>query len=60
MDELRPLLGKLQKSKFTGSLTLRFEGGQVASAELQHYLSKAEFTKPLPTIDEEKGFALKP
>lgn len=59
-ENLQKLLYKLEKAKFAGELHLRFEAGQVASAELRHYIAASEFTAELPCIDPEKEFELKP
>lgn len=53
MDVLQPLFEKLVKAKFNGRLELRFEAGEIASAELHHFLPASEFQKPLPTVEEE-------
>jgi hypothetical protein len=56
-ENLAPLLQKLEQCGFTGILTLRLEGGAIASAKLEHFLSTTEFSKPLAVIEPE--FALK-
>jgi hypothetical protein len=50
MGELDPLLQKLQKAKFTGSLDLRFEAGEIASARLTHFLPFSELSRQLPGV----------
>jgi hypothetical protein len=55
--ELQELFEKLERSKFSGKLSLTFESGKVSSAELKHYLPFSELKKPLPVIEEE--FSLK-
>ena len=52
-ETLKALLDKLEKAKFTGKLTLRFEVGQVASAELVHFLPFSELERTLPTVEKE-------
>ena len=59
-ETLQPLLDKLGKAKFTGELHLRYESGQVASAELIHFLPLSELGRELVTIEPEKEFILKP
>jgi hypothetical protein len=54
------LFAKLKKAKFSGTLELRFEAGQVASATLIHSLAFSELGRALPVLEPEKGFALKP
>jgi hypothetical protein len=58
-DDSLPLLQRLQAAHFTGTLSIRFEDGAVATAELHHYLATAEFTKPLIIIEPE-DFPLQP
>ncbi len=58
--KLQPLLDKLEKAKFTGELHLRFEAGQMASAELIHLLPFSELGRELITVEPEKEFTLKP
>ncbi len=60
MDDLQPLLDKLKSAKFTGTLELRIDNGEIAWAKLQHCISRSEFSKPLPVIDSEADFALQP
>ena len=62
--KLQELLGRLEKSHFTGKLTLRLDRGQVASAELRNYLEASQFASAeLPgaatKLEKEKGFSLK-
>jgi hypothetical protein len=52
LEELSPLFTKLKKARFTGSLELRFEDGQPASATLTHYLPFSEIGRALPTKDD--------
>ena len=59
-DQLKPLLDKLEKTRFTGELRLRFESGQPPSATLIHLLAISEFRAALPTLEEEKEFSLSP
>lgn len=51
MENLQPLLEKLEKARFSGDLVLHFSGGEVESADLNHYLAAAELCKPLPVIE---------
>jgi hypothetical protein len=61
MNNIKPLIEKLSKAKFTGVLELRFEVGHIASAELRHYLAKTEFKeRELVTLEAENEFSLKP
>ncbi|MBN2321245.1 MAG: hypothetical protein JXR49_19355 [Acidobacteria bacterium] len=59
-DELQPLFSKLEQARFTGRLILHLESGEITKADLHHYLPVTEFSKPLPTIEEETEFCLKP
>lgn len=59
-EDLQKLLAKLERAKFAGELHLRFEAGQVASAELIHLLALSELSRELVTIEDEKEFELKP
>jgi hypothetical protein len=54
------LMEKLKAARFSGTLELRFESGQVASAKLIHFLSFKELSRPLPGIDPETDFKLTP
>jgi len=60
MDQLQPLFDKLEKAQFTGDLHLRFESGQVTSAELIHFLPFSELGRELVTVEPEKESSLKP
>jgi hypothetical protein len=54
-ENLQPLLNKLEKARFTGTLDLHFEAGQVASARLTHFLPFAEIQdRELVTLEPEK------
>jgi hypothetical protein len=54
------LLEKLNAARFAGVLELRFEGGQVASAKLTHFLPFSELSRKLPGIEPETEFKLTP
>jgi hypothetical protein len=58
-EHLKPLFEKLEKARFTGTLSLRFESGQVASAELIHLLPFSELSRELVTVEPEEEFTLK-
>ena len=58
IEDLGSLFKKLEKANFTRELRLRFESGDVASAELRHSLAFREFRKPLLVIENESS--LKP
>ena len=48
---MQALLERLEKAKFSGTLELHFDHGQIVSAELRHWLVKAEFEKPIPIVE---------
>ncbi len=54
MTDVSALIERLEKAKFSGTLELRLESGEIASAELHHFLANTEFLKPLPTIEDKK------
>jgi hypothetical protein len=55
------LLEKLERAKFSGELRLHLYQGEITGAELHHHLANNEFqSRELPTVEPEKGFALKP
>jgi hypothetical protein len=60
MEHLQALLDKLEAAKFSGTLELRFESGQVESAKLEHLLPFSELGRALPCIGPETEFSLKP
>ncbi len=54
IENLEPLLAKLQQARFTGELRLYFDDGQPASAKLIHSLPFSELGRELPTIEEQE------
>lgn len=52
MDAIKPLLEKLESTKFSGYLELHLDRGKVVSAELRHWLSNSEFERALPTVED--------
>jgi hypothetical protein len=52
------LLQKLKAARFSGTLELRFESGQVASASLIHFLPFKESTSELPFIGSRRNAQL--
>jgi hypothetical protein len=58
-EHLKPLFEKLEKARFTGTLSLRFERGEVASAELLHLLPFSQLGRKLVTVVPEEEFTLK-
>jgi hypothetical protein len=60
IEDLRPLLDRLEVAKFSGTLELRLESGIIASATLHHFLPFEELGRELPTIEPEGEFKLTP
>ena len=52
-ETLQPLLDKLERAKFTGRLIVDFHQGQVRAARLSHYLGWDEFSRSLPSVENE-------
>jgi hypothetical protein len=51
--DINPLLAKLAAAKFTGTLELRLESGQLTSARLEHFLPFSELGRQLVTVEPE-------
>jgi hypothetical protein len=51
-DAMEGLLKRLADAKFTGTLRLQFDRGEVSTAELRHSLAFAEFqSRELPIVE---------
>jgi hypothetical protein len=50
---MQELLERLGKAKFSGSLDIHFDRGQIVSAELRHMLANTEFAEPITTVENE-------
>ena len=59
-EAIQPLLDKLEKARFTGTLELHFEDGQPTRAKLIHFLAFSELGRTLPTVEPEKEVKTKP
>lgn len=51
---MQAFLDRLEKAKFSGNLSLNFDRGCIVSAELKHWLAKAEFAETVTTVEKEQ------